>query len=547
MITLVDVVQHYDVRPVLRDINLAIPAGQLVAIVGPNGMGKSTLLRVMAGTLAPQRGYVEIDGLRRRGSVETEIAIRRRVCFLPDHPWLAKRLTGREFLSAVGALYEIDSIRLLGHIDRLLTLFDLEAEGDWPISSYSNGQQKKIALAGALVMSQSSTSKRQPSLARPVIAWLRFVAPPYWAVISYLVVLVGLEVFAHTIFAPHHLSPFDEQFNRQMWQLVHTPRDTWLVVGMVAWSLWRVGSTHPFYLPRYAAWLESTPWKLGLPLPAGPIELVAQDGVVLAFGTLWLQHAAKLELGWLFAAFAIPYLGALAIACFGTFAVGEAYLIGFGLALAVWLQLPSAASVAVLIALYPVAMLGVRRSLARFPWGARSSQSLQDLINRQFGARPGWPFTDLAPAKSFPQVSPRDALVFPWLAAAWLFALASCSAEDREIISLMVPFYVAVGAAILRAAIYVLEFRPPIGLFGRIATGRLLIPGYDRVWLPLIGAVLVLAIELRLSKWAVIVGPLALGVGLMIQLGMGPSLKTWALTAPHRLRLARGRNEMIEI
>lgn len=151
MINLVNVVQHYSVRPVLREINLQIPAGQLVAIVGPNGMGKSTLLRVMAGTLAPQRGYVEIDGLRRGSSVETELAIRRRVCFLPDHPWLAKRLTGREFLSAVGKLYEIDSIRLLDHIDRLLILFDLEAEGDWPISSYSNGQKKKIALAGALV------------------------------------------------------------------------------------------------------------------------------------------------------------------------------------------------------------------------------------------------------------------------------------------------------------------------------------------------------------------------------------------------------------
>ena len=68
MIELLGVTQHYGVRPVLREIDLQIEAGQRVAIVGPNGMGKTTLLAVMAGVLSPQKGHVEIDGLRRRSS-----------------------------------------------------------------------------------------------------------------------------------------------------------------------------------------------------------------------------------------------------------------------------------------------------------------------------------------------------------------------------------------------------------------------------------------------------------------------------------------------
>jgi ABC-2 type transport system ATP-binding protein len=151
VIHLFEVTQHYGIRPVLRDITLKIPAGRLTAIVGPNGMGKTTLLGVMAGILSPQRGYVEIDGLRRRRSEEEELAIRRRVVYQPDHPWLPTHRTGREFLLGVGRLYDIESNRLIEHVERLLTLFQLAREGDWPIRGYSNGQKKKIALASALV------------------------------------------------------------------------------------------------------------------------------------------------------------------------------------------------------------------------------------------------------------------------------------------------------------------------------------------------------------------------------------------------------------
>ena len=151
MIALTNVTQHYGVRPVLRDVSVKIPSRRLTAIVGPNGMGKTTLLSVIAGVLSPQKGHVEIDGLRRRRTEEEELEIRRRVVYLPDHPWLPVLRTGREFLLGVGRLYVADGEHLLDHVERLLELFQLRREGDWPIRSYSNGQKKKIAIAGALV------------------------------------------------------------------------------------------------------------------------------------------------------------------------------------------------------------------------------------------------------------------------------------------------------------------------------------------------------------------------------------------------------------
>jgi ABC-2 type transport system ATP-binding protein len=88
--------------------------------------------------------------VRRRQSVEGELALRKSVVYLPDHPWLPAMRTGREFLLSVGRLYDVADERLLDHVDRLLSLFDLAAQGDSPIRSYSAGQQKKIALCAAL-------------------------------------------------------------------------------------------------------------------------------------------------------------------------------------------------------------------------------------------------------------------------------------------------------------------------------------------------------------------------------------------------------------
>ena len=100
MIHLAGVTQHYGVRPVLREVDLKIPAGRLTAIVGPNGMGKTTLLGVMAGVLSPQKGTSKSTASAGGRTEDEELAIRRRVVYLPDHPWLPMPAPAASFCSA---------------------------------------------------------------------------------------------------------------------------------------------------------------------------------------------------------------------------------------------------------------------------------------------------------------------------------------------------------------------------------------------------------------------------------------------------------------
>jgi ABC-2 type transport system ATP-binding protein len=151
MIDVVNLTQHYGVRPILQDVNLHVPKGRLVVVVGPNGMGKSTLLGAMAGILSPQRGHVAIDGRIRRSSVEAELAIRRATVFLPDQAWMPVNRTPREFLLAVGRLYDVPDDRLFAELEGLLELFDLTPQTDTPLRSLSAGQSKKVALASAFL------------------------------------------------------------------------------------------------------------------------------------------------------------------------------------------------------------------------------------------------------------------------------------------------------------------------------------------------------------------------------------------------------------
>lgn len=151
MIELKNVWHHYGAAPTLKRVSLEVEKGECMVVMGPNGMGKSTLLKCAAGLHAPFKGEVYIDGDLRRSSEEVELAIRRKVFYLPDDLWMPPLMSPRKFLLAMGELYDRSATEVYEHAESLMNLFQLSDKADSQIKDLSMGQAKKLSLCAALI------------------------------------------------------------------------------------------------------------------------------------------------------------------------------------------------------------------------------------------------------------------------------------------------------------------------------------------------------------------------------------------------------------
>jgi ABC-type multidrug transport system ATPase subunit len=128
----------------LAPLSLTVPAGQTVALVGHNGSGKSTFLRMAAGLLELSDGSITIAGVP-AGTSEARAA----VSFLPDEPVLYDDLSVREHLAYVAALHGVDASE--EEIDGLIERVELSHRADDLPARFSRGLRQKTSIALGLV------------------------------------------------------------------------------------------------------------------------------------------------------------------------------------------------------------------------------------------------------------------------------------------------------------------------------------------------------------------------------------------------------------
>jgi ABC-2 type transport system ATP-binding protein len=134
--------KHYGSFAALQDLSFEVAPGEVVGLLGPNGSGKTTALRLILGFLRPTRGRALVGG---HDCWSDSVAARRLVAYLPGELRLYENMTGRQLIAFL--------CRLRGHsVDGVVGVmarkFDIDL--DRPIAHLSSGMKRKVALLQVL-------------------------------------------------------------------------------------------------------------------------------------------------------------------------------------------------------------------------------------------------------------------------------------------------------------------------------------------------------------------------------------------------------------
>jgi oleandomycin transport system ATP-binding protein len=132
----------------LDGIDLAVPAGTVLGLLGPNGSGKTTTVRILATLLAPSSGRARVAGY---DVVEEAAGVRTMIGLTGQYAAVDDALTGAENLAMVGRLLDLGRAEARRRAGELLDRFDLAEAGRRPVKTYSGGMRRRLDLALSIV------------------------------------------------------------------------------------------------------------------------------------------------------------------------------------------------------------------------------------------------------------------------------------------------------------------------------------------------------------------------------------------------------------
>ena len=151
----------------LDDVSFSIPVGRIVGLLGPDGAGKTTLMRLLCGLLRPTRGTATVLGF---DSVQDAYRIQAEVGYMPQKFGLYENMTVEENLSLYAQLHGVSAEQRTARYPRLLQLTNLTRFSDRMAGKLSGGMKQKLNLVCALVSQPKLLLLDEPTVGVDILA-----------------------------------------------------------------------------------------------------------------------------------------------------------------------------------------------------------------------------------------------------------------------------------------------------------------------------------------------------------------------------------------
>jgi len=153
--------RYYGDTQAVKDLSFELNSGDILGFLGPNGAGKSTSMQILSGTLAPDSGSIEINGI---DLIEHPTQAKQQLGYLPEQPPLYKELTVNEYLSYSASLRGIKKEQQASAIDTAKQRCGLTEVGNKLINNLSKGYQQRVGIAQAIIHNPSVIILDEPTV-----------------------------------------------------------------------------------------------------------------------------------------------------------------------------------------------------------------------------------------------------------------------------------------------------------------------------------------------------------------------------------------------
>ncbi len=148
MIKTENLTKKFGEKIAVNKLSIEVPRGTFFCFLGPNGAGKTTTIKMLTGLMRPTEGRAFIAGIDIQ---QNPIIAKKYIGFVPDHPFLYDKLTGREFLKFIAGLYQISDKDFKEKTEELVGLFGLNSVIDQLIEDYSHGMRQKLSFTACFL------------------------------------------------------------------------------------------------------------------------------------------------------------------------------------------------------------------------------------------------------------------------------------------------------------------------------------------------------------------------------------------------------------